>query len=30
MYLSALNMDQNEPNTKEVLVKAFEKPQSHP
>ena len=30
MYQSALNMDQHEPNTKEVLVKAFEKPQSHP
>ena len=24
MYQSALNMDQHEPNTKEVLVKAFE------
>ena len=23
MYQSALNMDQHEPNTKEVLVKAF-------
>ena len=30
MYQSALNMDQHEPNTKEVLGKAFEKPQSHP
>ena len=30
MYQSALKMDQHEPNTKEVLVKAFENPQSHP
>ena len=30
MYQSALNMDQHEQNTKEVLGKAFEKRQSHP